>query len=204
MIVLKWNDNKGFTLVELIISIAVMSVVALTITILMQTGSKSFSNAKSELNVQMESQTLLAQINTMIMESNSVHYDKDNDILTLYQIDSKSVAATAGSIGANKDGFVETKTVKKMKFVKYDSAKQELYLYEHDHDQIKPASGGSISCAPECALYDSDALFAEYVNKFEVTINGSNVNIHLGMKKQNSSYEVDATSKIRNKLITYP
>ncbi len=186
------------------ISIAVMAIVALTITLMMQTGSRSFSNAKSELDVQMESQTLLAQINTMIMESNSVHYDKTNKILTLYQVECKSHPVTAGSINADGKEYIETKTVKEMKFIKFDEGSKKLYLYEHNHDQLKPASGGSIQCSPECALYNGDALFSEFVNKFDVSINGNNVTIHLGMEKKLSKYEVDATSKIRNKLVTYP
>ena len=204
MIVLNWKDSRGFTLVELVISIGVLSLVVGAVAIMLRTGTRAFSLAKSELDVQMESQTLLAQINTMIMESNSVHYDKDNNILTLYQMECKSVPATSGSILTGNEKYVETKTVKEMKFIKFDSAKNELYLYEHDHDQVKPASGGSVDCSPECSLYTSDGLFSEFVNKFDVSIDGNNVTIHLAMENGKVDYEVDATSKIRNKLVTYP
>ncbi len=191
-------------MVELVISIGVLSLVVGAVAIMLHTGTKAFSLAKSELDVQMESQTLLAQINTMIMESNSVHYDEANDILTLYQISTRNVPVTGGSIHSGNSNFIETKTVEKMKFIKYDSQNDELYLYEHDHDQLKPASGGSISCSPECALYTDDALFSEFISKFDVSIDGSNVTIHLGMENGKIDYEVDATSKIRNKLVTYP
>lgn len=189
---------------ELIISMAVMVIVVGAITLLMQTGTRSYSFAKSELDLQMESQTLLAQMNTMILEANSAHYDNENHILTLYQIESRSLPATSGSIGTGDSKFIESKTVKNMKFIQFDEAENKLYLYEHDHDQIKPASGGSIECSPNCDLYSADALFAEYIEKFDVSIEENNVTIHLGMKSGKVKYEVDATTKIRNKLVTYP
>lgn len=172
--------------------------------ILMQTGTRSYSYAKSELDLQMESQTLLAQINTMIMESNSVHYDDANNILTLYQIEKKYVPATGSAMTSPDPTYVETKTVKEMKFIKFDKSKHELYLYEHNHDQLKPASGGSIACSPACALYSSDALFSEYIDQFRVTVDNNDVTIHLGMKSGKVKYDVDATTKVRNQLITYP
>lgn len=186
------------------ISIGVLAFVVGAIAVMLQTGTKAFSLAKSELDVQMESQTLLAQINTMIMESNSVHYDEANDVLTLYQIECKSIPTTAGSIGADDKKFIETKTVKEIKFIKYDSTDKKLYLYEHNHDQLKPADGGSLECTPECSAYSGQALFAEYISKFKVSVDKSNVTIQLGMENGKIDYEVDATSKIRNKLVTYP
>ena len=72
---MKWKDNKGFSLVELIISMAVLAIVSLAIMVLVQYGTRSYTYAKSELNLQMEAQTLLAQINTMIQESNYAEYD---------------------------------------------------------------------------------------------------------------------------------
>ena len=87
MIVLNWKDKRGFTLVELIISMAILAIVGGAITLMMQSGSRSYSNTKAELDLQMESQTLMAQMSTMIMESNCVKYDKDNNTLALYQVE---------------------------------------------------------------------------------------------------------------------
>lgn len=195
---LGWKDNRGFTLVELVISMAIMSIVAGTVGILMVQGSKGYRNAKSELDLQMESQTVMAQLNTMIMESNMVNYDPVNQVMTLYQIE--TLPATAGAVS------IPTK-VRNVKFIQYKNEK--LYLYEHDHDQIKPASGGSVSCSG-CGKYTSDGLLAEYIESFSVTPEGDlnkdckTVTIHLGMKNGIKKYDADVTTKIRNKLIAYP
>ena len=104
MIVLNWKDKRGFTLVELIISMAILAIVGGAITLMMQSGSRSYSNTKAELDLQMESQTLMAQMSTMIMESNCVKYDKDNNTLALYQVELKSTALPAVS-GTGLDAY---------------------------------------------------------------------------------------------------
>lgn len=91
VIVLNWKDKRGYTLVELIISMAILSVVGGAIILLMQSGTRSYSNTKAELDLQMESQTLMAQLNTMIMESNCVKYDDTNNALILYQVYTKKL-----------------------------------------------------------------------------------------------------------------
>ena len=118
MIVLNWKDKRGFTLVELIISMAILAIVGGAITLMMQSGSRSYSNTKAELDLQMESQTLMAQMSTMIMESNCVKYDKDNNTLALYQVELKSTAlpAVSGTPGATPV-CQQTKTVKDLKAV---------------------------------------------------------------------------------------
>lgn len=195
---LSWKDNRGFTLVELIISMAVMTIVAGTISLLMIQGSKSYSNAKSELDLQMESQTVMAQLNTMIMEANMVNYDSTNHVLTLYQIE--TLPATAGSVSIPKQ-------VNDIKFIQFKNNK--LYLYEHDHDQLKPASGGSVDCAG-CGKYTADGLLADYIEDFYVTPEGdlpadnTAVTVHLKMKSGIQSYDAEAITKIRNKLVTNP
>ena len=52
------SDEKGFTLVELVISMGMFSVVMLAILIFMTTGTRSYGTAKNELNLLMESQML--------------------------------------------------------------------------------------------------------------------------------------------------
>lgn len=188
---------------ELVISMGILTIVGGTLAILMIQGSKGYRNAKSELDLQMESQTVMAQLNTMIMESNMVNYDKVNHVLTLYQIE--NLPTTAGAVSPPKQ-------VNNIKFVEYKDEK--LYLYEHDHDQTRPASGGSVECSG-CSEYIAGEpieahLLAEYIEDFSVTPQGDltkespTVTITLKMKSGIQKYNADATTKIRNKLVAYP
>jgi prepilin-type N-terminal cleavage/methylation domain-containing protein len=197
--VLNWRDNKGYTLVELVISMAILALVSLTIASLMKTGTTTYKNAKSELDVQMDSQTLLAQINTMIMEANQVSYDSANQVLALYKIKQERVALPMPSDGSSSTPqYTTNKTVTDIKVIKLDSAAKRLYLKEEDHDIVLPASGGSLS-------FDADEeLFSEYMDSFDVDVDGSNVTVTIGMKSGKQKYKASATTKIRNGLVSYP
>lgn len=195
---LNWKDNRGYTLVEMVISMAVLTIVAGAVAFLMFQGSKSYTNAKAELDLQMESQTLLAQLNTMIMESNMAHYDDTNKVLTLYQID--VLPASTGAVSIPKQ-------VTNVKFIQ--QVGDQLYYYEHDHDQTKPASGGSVDCGG-CSKYTPDGLLSDYISDFSVTpegyvpLNSNAVTVHLQMENNKKKYDAEITSKIRNGLVTYP
>lgn len=196
MIVLNWNDKRGYTLVELVISMAILAVVGGAITLLMQSGSRSYSNTKAELDLQMESQTLMAQLSTMIMESNCAYYDDANNALVLYQIKSVKMPKTsAPASGGSDTKYQEIKTVQDQKLIKFQNGK--LYLEEHDATTAIPPTGNALSCKPE-------ELFADYMNSFKATIDGNKVTVAFEMKSGKKTYKIDETTKIRNGLVVYP
>ena len=239
MIVLSWKDKRGYTLVELIISMAILAIVGGAITLLMQSGTRSYSNTKAELDLQMESQKVMEQLSTMIMESNCVKYDSANNALILYQVvvkkipmPSSSGAAPAGTVApvsavpataapeasavpgtaapaasgtpgvtaaptpAADSKFQQVKTVKDLKIIKFDGKK--LYLEEHSGDAALPADRSEgLNCKTE-------ELFSDYVDSFNVGIEGNNVTVSFEMKSGNKTYKIDETTKIRNGLVVYP
>jgi prepilin-type N-terminal cleavage/methylation domain-containing protein len=196
VIVLNWKDKRGYTLVELVISMAILAIVGGAITLLMQSGSRSYSNTKAELDLQMESQTLMAQLSTMIMESNCVYYDDANKALVLYQIKTlKMPKATVSVSGGSKSKYEEIKVVKDQKLIKFRNGK--LYLEEHDAMTAVPPTGSALSYKPE-------ELFADYMNSFKADIDGSKVTVSFEMKSGKKTYKIDETTKIRNGLVVYP
>lgn len=65
-------DNKGMTLIELIISIAISSIVVLMIVSFIDGASETFRRANNEVNLQMEAQTALNQLNNLAMEAKNI------------------------------------------------------------------------------------------------------------------------------------
>ena len=190
------KDKKGYSLVELIISMAILAIVAGSIMLLMQSGSRSYNNTKAELDLQMESQTLMAQLNTMIMEANCVKYDSASKTLVLYQIGTKKTAMPVASGAVSKiPNYQIEKNITDQKMIKQQAGK--LYLSETNHEVATPASGGGVSCAP-------DELLADYVNSFDVAVKGNKVTVSFEMKSGKKKYKLDETTKIRNGLVTYP
>lgn len=66
------NINGGFTLVELLISVAVLSIVVIAITTAMSLSSKSFSNGSSNVGLQSDAQTATNLLSNMVMDAKSV------------------------------------------------------------------------------------------------------------------------------------
>lgn len=177
------KDENGFTLVELMISLALLGFVCLMLIFLMQMGGKSYANSKAEVDLQTESQTVMAQMNTWIMESNYAKYDNTHHALELYTTQGK----------ANK--IIDKKVI----FRKDTS----LYLVEF---KMPTPYDASYDC-DQNVDYTADAvkknLLCDYIDKdkdgFKVTVNKSEVTVSLDMLKTRVHYNVAAnTTKMRN------
>jgi prepilin-type N-terminal cleavage/methylation domain-containing protein len=85
------GKNKGFTLLELIVSIAIMTLVMGSIAYFMTYSSRNYRNANEKINLQMESQTILNQLNDLIIEAYNVKFT--GNVLTIYQKDARYIIA---------------------------------------------------------------------------------------------------------------
>lgn len=82
---MKRADNRGLTLVELMISIAISAIVLASLALFMSYTSRNYRRASEEVSLQMEAQTVLNQLDSMIMESTNVIYDDAEQKLTITQ-----------------------------------------------------------------------------------------------------------------------
>jgi len=65
------ENNKGFTLVELIVCIAIFSVVVVAAFGFMISGSRTYGTVNNRLNLQLQSELTLNQLNAYIIDSNA-------------------------------------------------------------------------------------------------------------------------------------
>lgn len=63
------KDNKGASLIELIIALAISSIIILMILFLINNASKSFRKTNNDVNLQIEAQTILNQLSNLAMEA---------------------------------------------------------------------------------------------------------------------------------------
>lgn len=69
------RNQKGFTIVELIIAVAIMSIIALAVGGFMVVGSKSYASANNDINVQQEAQLALNQMSDVLIDTTrSINY----------------------------------------------------------------------------------------------------------------------------------
>ena len=80
--------NKGVTLIEIVLTAAISMTVILAVTIFLNTGNKSYHEAKKELNLQAEAQILMNQLCDRILEANQIdNYNESDRTCIFYQVD---------------------------------------------------------------------------------------------------------------------
>lgn len=93
---MKSENNKGFTLVELMISMAISAIIIGSLVIFMNVSSKSYKAASEEVSLQMEAQTILNQLENIIMESCNVKFSSNK--LKIYQNETDYILITFDSV----------------------------------------------------------------------------------------------------------
>ena len=63
------NNNKGYTLVELLVSLAIFSIIIVGIILFMRNASVAYKNENIEVNVQKEAQIFLSQVEDLVIDS---------------------------------------------------------------------------------------------------------------------------------------
>ncbi len=77
-------NNKGFSMVELIVSIAIFGLVSIGIVGFMMTGTNLFSSINTYVDLQYETQTAMVQIQEYVIDCNyAVKWDEANNTLTI-------------------------------------------------------------------------------------------------------------------------
>lgn len=84
---MKKLNNKGISLVELVIGIAISAIVISILAMMMATSSNNYRTTSAEVSLQSEAQTILNQLETLVMEAYNVKYDSASGQLTIYQND---------------------------------------------------------------------------------------------------------------------
>ena len=65
------KDNRGFTLVEMIIAFAILAVVILMVSVIIQTGGGTYRTITTDINLQYESQLAMNQLQENVIDCNA-------------------------------------------------------------------------------------------------------------------------------------
>jgi len=162
-------DNKGFSMVELLLTTALFSIVALAVTFFLTTGLRTCNATQSYINRQMESQIIMNQLSNFTLEGNQVEFKSDGANQATYHI--YNIDKTTGE-------------TKKEVIISLESIEHKLYYYEL-------YSGDTAQCATaksEIGYIENGAfkptltigqLLGENVQSFDVDIQGNTVTFEL-------------------------
>lgn len=187
------QDNRGITLMELMIAITITVVVMGAATLFIRTALKSYDAASNTIDLQMESQIVMEQISTWIMEGNKVKVI-DGDTLVIYhiprQIESSKFPSSLDS--SDRPDMTISKRI-----IGVENGK--LYM--------KVVSPVDLSTDADVSLTASDAVIenciGEYVIEFTPTVDATNqdeVTVSMRLKEGTQEYELSNLVKIRNEL----
>lgn len=196
------QDDRGITLVEMIIAIAAAAIVIGMTTIFIQNALKSYGVAANTIDRQMDAQVLMEQIVTWVMEGNYVDSDTkvgDQDVFIIYNIP-REPAATL-SAGSNPD-LMGTRWMR----ILWRNNDGELYMVYKDTDvqdplDDSPTEGADLTSSD---LDESkDNRLSDHVEEFTMipdTVLPNKVEVTLTMKAGIQDYEFTNNIYMRNTL----
>lgn len=141
------KDNKGFTMIELLIAIGIMSVVIVTVGTLMTTSSRTFNALGTETKLQSEAQLVANSISNLAMDSISANSTAPSDIP-----DSSDYNLASGKALVLKNNVDKSRYT-----IVCNPSENKLYYYKQ-----------TINADDSLGSYSDKSLLAENVHDFSV------------------------------------
>jgi len=80
------KNNKGFSLVELIVTFAIISIIGLAVAGFMSVSNRQFKTVSNDVGLQYDQQVVVNQIRDYILESSdAIYYDNDDQALYVFK-----------------------------------------------------------------------------------------------------------------------
>lgn len=170
------ENNKGMSLIELIISLAISAIIISIIIMIISTASNSFRRTNNKVNLQVEAQKTLNQLSNLAMEASSI------------------TEATTNPAPSLEDD----------KFIISSSPKSYAVLFIKNEKRIFLITGNSPSEVENVYFHNTEEFVAKYLMSEyvkDITIEGlgtNKVTFNLIFELDNDTYEISNQVKLRN------
>ena len=207
--------NTGYSLVELVVAIAILAIIGMSIFSLMQTATTQYTHQNSEVELQASAELLKNQMQTYILNADlGVWFENSSSSVTNFLPSMEGASACLVAIGSER---LDTDTTvynagiivwyEESDDTSSDSGNKIFYneLKQEDGDiEAGVSSDGTISFKYSMEkmsnIPSTWALLAEDVTNFLVDINDDNtvVTTHIAMKNLSASYSTSFNLALRN------
>lgn len=172
------KNNKGMTLIELVISMAIMAIVFSMIALLINTATQSFKRTNQKVNLQLEAQVSMNQISNLVMET------------TMYESDSPE---------GNTRYLLQTAS-NEYYAVYFAKAVKKIFLIQSDN--IDGVNGAKTINPMASKETQNQYLLAEYVESIDITVSADKktVVIKIVFKIEKEEYTASKKVTLRNSI----
>lgn len=161
------NQNKGFSLVEILVSLAVSSIVLIVVGVFISTGTNFFNSTSKSLELQKELMEVSNKVNDSLIQATAIRIE--------YQasgVPEEGVKIYTGELSSDKKSFITGKgnTSKKIEWT--GKSDKKLYVMDSlvlssDNERIPYCMGNmvtdiSVSFTEDCVKMSEDGSYVLY------------------------------------------
>ena len=199
-------DEKGFSLVEVLATVAILSFLIFAICTFMTTSSNLYKESSREIDLQQEAQTTMNQLNDMLLSANmfKVSYKNqglDNEVAVM-----KSQSTEEDDTDDTDETNGTKQTYESYYFIIWMKENGNLYFKKVDAkdenaDFTFTGTEAEITnlCKP-ISISNEANLMAQYIKSMDIkqSVDKQSVSITLNFDIQDDHYEMTKQIKFRN------
>lgn len=191
------HDNRGMSLIELVIAMAVSTIIMGVIIVFITTATRSYNSAQNTIDLQMESHVMMEQISAWIMEGNSVRIETINaggqevDAIVIYSIP-RQVPSDRLPQGVEQDTHCSRRII-------WMQGKRLYMTFKEQDTLMDPTEAISSSEL----LADNEHCICEYMMVFTPTWDdtANTVKIAVTLKAGTQEYQLENEFRVRNEIL---